>query len=138
MWDKIKALAAQAQAKAGEYATKGLAAAPDLAKKAAVGLRSSDEFEAARAKNKRFVVVFGNRTDLSFQKILATMPLYLGKAWISSACLKTMELDEYTDLAKTLDVSASPTLLYFKSQELVERHQGAQAVGEFLMGVDKL
>ena len=127
MWDKIKKFAADAQVKAGELATKGLAAAPDLAKKAALSLRSSDEFEAAKKKNKRFVVVFGTRADPEFQKVLAKMPYYLTLAFISSAAVKTMELDDYTDFAKSLAVTVSPTVLYFKSETLMERHEGADA-----------
>lgn len=138
MWDKIKKFAADAKTKAGELATKGLAAAPDLAKKAAVGLRSSQDFEDAKTKHKRFAVVFGNRTDLAFQKILATMPIYLTKAWISSVSLKTMELDDYTDFAKSLNVSVSPTVLYYKQGELLERHEGVKPVGDFLGRINTL
>lgn len=132
MWDKIKKLAADAQAKAGELAVKGLAATPDLMKKAAVGLQGADQFEDAKKKNKRFVVVFGSRTDLGFQKLLALMPVHMTKAWITNTALKTMELDDYTDLARALGVATSPTALYFLSGELKERHEGVDAVNGLL------
>lgn len=132
MWDKIKKFAADASAKASELAVKGLAAAPDLAKKAALSIRSSDDFEAGKKKHKRFVVVFGTRADPEFQKVLAKLPYYMTLAFISSSTVKTMELDDYTDFAKSLAVTVSPTVLYFKSEALTERREGAADVAAFL------
>jgi len=138
MWDKIKKFAADAQVKAGEMATKGLASTPDLMKKAAVGLQGADQFEDAKKKNRRFVVVFGSRTDLGFQKLLALMPVHMTKAWITNTALKTMELDDYTDFAKSLNVSVSPTALYFLSGEEKERREGIVAVNELLGRLNSL
>ncbi len=138
MWDKIKKFAADAKVKAADLADKGLKAAPDLAKKAAVGIRDSEEFDAALKGNKRFAAVFGQRTDMAFQKILVKMPYYLTLAFISTTKVKTVEFDEFTDFAKSQGVTVSPTVLYFKQQQLVSRHEGAEAAEKFLAALNTI
>jgi Fe-S-cluster formation regulator IscX/YfhJ len=110
--------------KALELKDKAVTASMDVANKAvdfadknmkntAIALKNMADYEKVRGE-KILVIIVGNVENTEYKKLIAKMPLFLGYAWAAGATLRTCDTKESPDVAVTLEITVTPTLLVFK------------------------
>jgi len=141
-WNKIKEKAFELKNKAVEikdislekwkqYSSKALEYTSDTINKTPIALKIMADFE--KIKNDKILIVFFlKKENEESKKILLMMPVIMTKWWINWATIRTSFMDESKEVVDTLQITACPTILYYKAWELIKKIEQIDEIKTFI------
>ena len=77
-------------------------------------IKNEKDFEEFVSKNKNALVIFWNKKEPYFKKLLLTIPVIFTKSWVSNYSLKILDINENDKICKKHSLSSYPSMISFK------------------------